>query len=81
VTFEDYPEVAGDENCRLDLVGADGERVTVAAFQVSEASTESWTVTFPLPADPANFDSFEMSIEGPGAPGDGQPILEAPIRA
>jgi len=81
VTFEDYPEVAGDESCRLDLVGADGERVTVAAFQVSEDNTESWTVTFPLPADPANFDSFEMSIEGPGAPGDGQPILEAPIRA
>lgn len=79
VTFEDYPAVVGDDSCRIDLVTTDGNRVTVAAFQVSEDNTDSWTVTFELPGDPRDFESFEMSIESGSGGGSEGPILEAPI--
>lgn len=79
VTFEDYPPVVGDESCRLDLVAVDGERITVAAFQVSGGDDDGWTTTFQLPADPRAFDSFEMSIESTSGSGSDGPILEAPI--
>jgi len=79
VTFEDYPPIVGDESCRLDLVAADGERITVAAFQVAGDDDDGWTTTFNLPADPRAFDSFEMSIESTSDTGREDPILEAPI--
>ena len=77
LTFEDYPPIVGDDRCRLDLVASDGERITVANFQVS-GGDDGWTTTFELPGDPRDFDSFEMSIESTSGSGEG-PILEAPI--
>jgi Putative zinc-finger len=78
VTFEHYPPIVGDESCRLDLVAADGERTTVATFQVAGGDPDGWTTTFELPGDPRDFDSFEMSIYSASGSGDG-PILEAAI--
>jgi hypothetical protein len=77
VTFENYPPIVGDDSRRLDLVATDGERITVATFQVSGG--DEWTTTFQLPGDPRDFDSFEMSIESTSDSGSGGPILEAPI--
>ncbi|MGH2751754.1 MAG: anti-sigma factor family protein [Actinomycetota bacterium] len=79
VNFEDYPEVSGDEYCRLELVSEDGERTTVATFQISEENTDSWTVDWPLPGDPRDFESFEMSVEDRST-GEAHLILEAPIQ-
>ncbi|MGH2701637.1 MAG: anti-sigma factor family protein [Actinomycetota bacterium] len=79
VTFEDYPPIVGDDRCRLDLVASDGERITVANFQVSGGNDDGWTTTFELPGDPRAFDSFEMSIESSSGAGSEGPILEAPI--
>lgn len=79
VIFEDYPPIVGDDSCRLDLVETDGERITVATFQVSGGNPDGWMTTFELPGDPRDFDSFEMSIESTSVPGSEGPILEAPI--
>jgi hypothetical protein len=79
VTFEDYPPIVGDDSCCLDLVASDGERVTVATFQVSGGGPDGWTTTFELPGDPRDFDSFEMSIESTSGSAREGRILEAPI--
>jgi len=78
VDFDDYPEVSGDENCRLDLVGSDGSRTTVARFQISEENTDWWSVSWPLPGDPRGYESLEMFVEDRSS-GDERSVLEAPI--
>jgi Putative zinc-finger len=80
VDFDDYPEVSGDENCRLDLVAADGSRTTVTRFQISEENTDWWQAAWPLPGDPRSYDSFEMFVEDRST-GDERSVLEAPIDA
>ncbi|MGH2697909.1 MAG: anti-sigma factor family protein [Actinomycetota bacterium] len=80
VDFDDYPEVSGDENCRLDLVAADGAHTTVTRFQISEENTDWWRVTWPLPGDPRDYEALEMFVEDRAA-GDERSVLEAPIEA
>jgi hypothetical protein len=78
VDFDDYPEVSGDENCRLDLVSDDGERTTVVRFQISEENTDWWSASWPLPGDPRDYKSLEMFVEDRST-GDERSVLEAPI--
>ncbi len=78
VDFDDYPEVSGDENCRLDLVSADGDRTTVVRFQISEENTDWWRASWPLPGDPRDYKSLEMFVEDRST-GDERSVLEAPI--
>jgi len=78
VDFDDYPEVSGDENCRLDLVSDDGELTTVVRFQISEENTGWWRASWPLPGDPRDYKSLEMFVEDRST-GDERSVLEAPI--
>ena len=78
VDFDDYPEVSGDENCRLDLVSDDGELTTVVRFQISEENTDWWRASWPLPGDPRDYKSLEMFVEDRST-GDERSVLEAPI--
>jgi hypothetical protein len=78
VDFDDYPEVSGDENCRLDLVSEDGDRTTVVRFQISEENTDWWRASWPLPGDPRDYKSLEMFVEDRST-GDERSVLEAPI--
>ena len=78
VDFEDYPEVSGDQNCRLDLVDADGAGTTVARFQISEANTDWWSASWSLPGDPRDYESLEMFVEDRST-GAEHSVLEAPI--
>jgi Putative zinc-finger len=80
VDFDDYPEVSGDENCRLDLVARDGTHTTVTRFQISEENTDWWRVAWPLPGDPRRYESLEMFVEDRST-GDERSVLEAPIEA
>jgi hypothetical protein len=80
VDFDDYPEVSGDENCRLDLVSSDGSHTTVTRFQISEENTDWWRVTWPLPGDPRRYESLEMFVEDRSS-GDERSVLKAPIDA
>jgi len=78
VDFDDYPEVSGDENCRLDLVSDDGDRTTVVRFQISEDNTDWWRASWPLPGDPRDYESLEMFVEDRST-GAERSVLEAPI--
>ena len=78
VDFDDYPEVSGDQNCRLDLVSDEGDRTTVVRFQISEENTDWWRASWPLPGDPRDYESLEMFVED-RATGDERSVLEAPI--
>lgn len=78
VNFDEYPEVSGDENCRLDLVAEGGDRTTVARFQISEENTDWWSVNWPLPGDPRDYESLEMFVEDRST-GVERSVLEAPI--
>ena len=78
VDFDDYPEVSGDQNCRLDLVGTKGDRTTVVRFQISEENTDWWRASWPLPGDPSDYESFEMFVEDRKT-GDERSVLKAPI--
>jgi len=80
VDFEDYPEVSGEQNCRLDLVDAVGDGTTVARFQISEANTDWWSASWPLPGDPRDYESLEMFVEDRST-GAERSVLEAPIDA
>ena len=80
VDFDDYPEVSGEQNCRLDLVDADGDTTTVARFQISEANTDWWSASWPLPGDPRDYESLEMFVEDRST-GAERYVLEAPIDA
>lgn len=80
VDFDDYPEVSGEKNCRLDLVDADGDSTTVARFQISEANTDWWSASWPLPGDPRDYESLEMFVEDRST-GAERSVLEAPIDA
>jgi hypothetical protein len=78
VDFDDYPEVSGEQNCRLDLVGTKGDRTTVVRFQISEDNTDWWRASWPLPGDPRDYESFEMFVEDRST-GAERSVLEAPI--
>ena len=78
VDFDDYPEVSGDENCRLDLISEEGDRTTVVRFQISEENTDWWRASWPLPGDPRDYKSLEMFVEDRST-GDERSVLEAPI--
>jgi hypothetical protein len=78
VDFDDYPEVSGDQNCRLDLVGTKGDRTTVVRFQISEENTDWWRASWPLPGDPSDYESLEMFVED-RTTGDERSVLKAPI--
>ncbi|MGH2774026.1 MAG: anti-sigma factor family protein [Actinomycetota bacterium] len=80
VDFDDYPEVSGEQNCRLDLVDADGDGTTVARFQISKANTDWWSASWPLPGDPRDYESLEMFVEDRST-GAERSVLEAPIDA
>lgn len=80
VDFDDYPEVSGEQNCRLDLVDADGDSTTVSRFQISEANTDWWSASWTLPGDPRDYESLEMFVED-RATGEERSVLEAPIDA
>jgi Putative zinc-finger len=80
VDFDDYPEVSGDQNCRLDLVSDEGDRTTVVRFQISEDNTDWWRASWPLPGDPRDYESFEMFVEDRST-GAERSVLEAPIDA
>jgi hypothetical protein len=78
VDFDDYPEVSGEKNCRLDLVDADGDSITVARFQISKANTDWWSASWTLPGDPRDYESLEMFVEDRST-GAERSVLEAPI--
>jgi hypothetical protein len=78
VDFDDYPEVSGEKNCRLDLVDADGDSITVARFQISKANTDWWSASWTLPGDPRAYESLEMFVEDRST-GAERSVLEAPI--
>ena len=80
VDFDDYPEVSGEQNCRLDLVSDEGDRTTVVRFQISEANTDWWSASWPLPGDPRDYESLEMFVEDRST-GAERSVLEAPIDA
>jgi hypothetical protein len=80
VDFDDYPEVSGEQNCRLDLVGTKGDRTTVVRFQISEDNTDWWRASWPLPGDPRDYESFEMFVEDRST-GAERSVLKAPIDA